>query len=156
MTKSAATPSSNIEDLLVRFPGTIAVEAWGETSMFYKPGRTLPRGVFFSTVKQKDGENDRASHLDRAGVFRFNLGVPKTLFLERFGSPPARPAKGQAINGPWDFTQLDVITPHPVYGWMCWVSVVNPSRDTMVELDGMIDAAFNKAKKAFETRTAKR
>lgn len=152
MKKIAVTPATIVEGLLARFPGTIAVEAWGETSLFYNPERMLPRGVYFATVKQKDGENDRASHLDRDGVFRFNLGVPKPVFVRRFGSPPARPRKGDAINGPWDFTQPDLITPHPVYGWMGWASVLNPSPKTMAELDGMIDAAFEKAKTAFEKR----
>ena len=156
MVEERVSPASIIEKLLARFPGTIAIEAWGETSLFYNPGRMLPRGVYFATVKQKDGENDRASHLDRDGVFRFNLGVPKSVFVGRFGPPPARPTKGDTIDGPWDFRQLDQITPHPVYGWMGWMSVLNPSRDTMAELDGSINAAFDKAKMTFKKRTAKR
>jgi hypothetical protein len=155
MTEMDLTPGSIVEGLLARFPGTVAVEAWGETSLFYNPGRVLARGVYFATVKRKDGENDRASQLDRDGVFRFNLGVPQPLFVERFGPPLARPGKGEAIDGPWDFTQLDQITPHPVYGWMGWVSVLNPSGGTMTDLDGLIDAAFDKAKKAFGKRTVK-
>ena len=148
------TPDTIIETLSARFPGTIAINAWGETSLFYNPGQLLPRGVYFATVKQKDGDNDRASHLHRDGVFRFNLGTSKPLFLERFGSPPSRPGKGQAIEGPWDFTRLDLITPHPVYGWMSWVSVLNPSSGTMTEMDDMIEAAFIKAKTAFDKKVA--
>jgi hypothetical protein len=145
-------PEVILEVLLSRFPGTHALAAWGETSIFYNPGHVLPRGVYFATVKEKDGDNDRASNLSREGIFRFNVGTTRLLFEERFGGPPSRPAKGQAIQGPWDFTGLDIVTPHPVYGWMSWVSVLNPSEDTMNDLDPMIRAAFNKAKAAFEKK----
>ena len=151
--KTDIKPKALIEALLERFPGTVAVDAWGETSLFYNPGRMLPRGVYFATVKEKDGENDRASKIDREGVFRFNVGTSKPLFLERFGPPPPRPGKGQAIEGEWDFTKLDTITPHPVYGWMSWVSVLNPSAQTLEEMDDMIEAAFLKAKTAFDKKT---
>ena len=150
--KTDTTPKALMRALLERFPGTIAVDAWGETSLFYNPGRMLPRGVYFATVKEKDGENDRASNIDREGVFRFNVGTSKPLFLERFGPPPPRPGKGQAIEGEWDFTELDTITPHPVYGWMSWVSVLNPSAQTLEGMDDLIEAAFLKAKTAFDKK----
>lgn len=98
------TPDSVIQYLLDRFDGTRVVEAWGERSIFYNPGYKLPRGVYFATVKEKDGDNDKASRLDRAGMFRLNVGTTRPLFLERFGPPPARPGKGGVIDGPWDFT----------------------------------------------------
>ena len=151
--KTDIKPKALIEALLDRFPGTIAIDAWGETSLFYNPGRMLPRGVYFATVKEKDGENDRASKIDREGLFRFNVGTSKPLFLERFGPPPPRPGKGQAIEGEWDFTKLNTITPHPVYGWMSWVSVLNPSAQTLEGMDDMIEAAFLKAKTAFDKKT---
>lgn len=58
------TPDSVIQHLLDRFDGTRVVEAWGERSIFYNPGHKLPRGVYFATVKEKDGDNDKASCLD--------------------------------------------------------------------------------------------
>lgn len=39
------------------------VTAWGETSFFYNPHRKLPRGIYFATIKEKNGPNDRASDL---------------------------------------------------------------------------------------------
>jgi hypothetical protein len=147
------TPDSIIQHLLRRFEGTCVVEAWGERSIFYNPGRKLPRGVYFATVKEKDGENDKASHLDRAGIFRFNVGTTRPLFLERFGPPPTRPGKGGVVDGPWDFTAPDILTPHPVYGWMSWIAVVNPSANTLADMDDLIEAAFKKAKASFEERS---
>lgn len=146
------TPDSIIEHLLDRFEGTCVVEAWGERSIFYNPGLMLPRGVYFATVKEKDGENDKASHLDRAGVFRLNVGTTKPLFLERFGPPPSRLGKGGVVDGPWDFTAADTLTPHPVYGWMSWVAVLNPSNETLTIMNEIIEAAFGKAKASFEKK----
>jgi len=91
------TPDGIIEEMLARFEGTVVVKAWGERSIFYNPGKSLPRGVYFATVKEKDGDNDKGSDLDRPGVFRFNVGTSKPLFLERFGPPPARPGKGGVL-----------------------------------------------------------
>jgi hypothetical protein len=147
-----SSPDSIIEHLLDRFEGTRVVEAWGERSIFYNPGLLLPRGVYFATVKEKDGENDKASHLDRPAVFRFNVGTTKPLFRERFGPPPARPGKGGVVDGPWDFTAADTITPHPVYGWMSWVAVLNPSCATLSAMSEIVEAAFGKAKAAFEKK----
>jgi hypothetical protein len=138
--------------VLARYDGTLAVAAWGESSIFYNPAQRLPRGVYFATLKEKDGENDRGSALDRDGVFRLNIGTPRALFEDRFGPPPKRPAKGQIIEGAWDFTQLDRIMPHPVYGWMSWMAVLNPSRVTFEELEPLMDAAYAKAKAAFGKR----
>ena len=146
------TPDSIIAHLLDRFEGTRVVEAWGERSIFYNPGLMLPRGVYFATVKEKDGENDKASNLDRPGVFRFNVGTTKPVFLERFGPPPARPGKGGVIDGPWDFTAADTLTPHPVYGWMSWVAVLNPSHETLASMSEIVEAAFGKAKMSFEKK----
>jgi hypothetical protein len=146
------TPDSIIEHLLDRFEGTRVVEAWGEKSIFYNPDLMLPRGVYFATVKEKDGENDKASHLDRAGLFRFNVGTTKPLFLERFGPPPARPGRGGVVDGPWDFTATDTLMPHPVYGWMSWVAVLNPSNETLTDMSEIVEAAFGKAKASFEKK----
>lgn len=149
---TAPTPDSIIDHLLDRFEGTRVVEAWGERSIFYNPGLMLPRGVYFATVKEKDGENDKASDLDRAGVFRFNVGTSKPLFLERFGPPPSRPGKGGVVDGPWNFTARDTLTPHPVYGWMSWVAILNPSTENFADMSEIMEAAFFKAKASFEKK----
>jgi hypothetical protein len=127
------------------------VAAWGETSFFYNPGRKLPRGIYFSTVKDKDGDNDRASGLNRADVYRLNIGISKPTYRSLFGAAPARPAAGGVVDTGHDFTLLDQLTPHPVYGWMSWVSVLNPSAATfeavkplLAEAHGLAVAKFAK------------
>lgn len=148
------TPTSGdvIDDLTARFPGTRAVASWGETALFYNPGGVLPRGVYFATVKERDGENDRASDLNRPDVFRLNIGLPKHQYEALFGAAPERPAKGGVTSGDWAFTALDTVTPHPVYAWMGWISVLNPSPRTYASLAPLLDAAHAKAVAAFDQR----
>ncbi|VVT18120.1 conserved hypothetical protein [Roseovarius sp. EC-HK134] len=135
--------------------GVVPKDAWGETSYFYNPGHVFQRGTYFATIKQKDGANDRASHLDRSGVWRLNLGVSKEVFFELFGPPPPRPGKGGVIDGGWDFAASDQLMPHPIYGWMSWISVLNPSRLTWGKCLPLVSDAHLRAKGTFEQRRAK-
>lgn len=120
-------------------PDIVEKPSWGELAFFHNPGMVKPNGKYVMTVKLKDGPNDGASRLDRGGLYRINLGLPKPLFREIFGLPPMRPGKGETIQGPWDFTEIDRITPHPVYGWMSWIAVINPERENAERLVGWID-----------------
>ncbi len=140
------TPSTISELLLTKFEDLRVIDSWGETSFFYNPDNLGPRGTYFCTIKEKNGENDRASELDRKDVFRFNFGVSKSTFLELFTSIPKRPLKGQFIEGPYDFIELDSLTPHPVYGWMCWVAITNPSKDTFQKIEYLISESYQLAK----------
>lgn len=130
-------------------------QSWGEVSMFVNPGKQLPSGTYFATLKQRDGPNDKASNLDRNNVFRFNLGLGKILFEPVFGTPPPRPAKGQIIEGAWDFTILDKVMPHPVYGWMSWICVLNPSLHAFHHMRSWIDGAYQRAQASCRKRLAK-
>ncbi|MDD9908241.1 MAG: DUF6194 family protein [Ahrensia sp.] len=134
------------------FDHVVAKGAWGETSFFVNPGRALPSGAYFATIKQKDGDNDRASALDREAVYRLNFGPGRRAFEELFGSPPARPGKGKIIEGDYDFKALDVIMPHPIYGWMSWMCVLNPSRRTFELCQPLLYFAHAKASAAAEKR----
>jgi hypothetical protein len=142
-----------IRALILRdFSDTQAHESWGETSLFCNPGGRFARGAYFLTLKSKDGANDRASALDRPGVFRMSFGLPRGVFEPLFGRPPARPGKGGVIEGPWDFTAEGQLMPHPVYGWMSWVCILNPSAADIAEHMPLIRAAHAKAVKTFERR----
>ena len=131
---------------------TVLVKAWGEDSIFYNPDNSLKRGVYVMTVKQKDGENDKASNLDREGVYRINTCVAKSTFIELFGYIPKRPSKGKVIDMDIDFEELDVIMPHPVYAWMGWICVLNPSEQRLDEFDKYIHESYELSKLKFEKR----
>lgn len=141
-----------LSEVVSRYDGTTLRHAWGEASVFYNPGSRLPRGVYFATVKQKDGANDRASMLDRPGVFRLSLGTSLMHYERLFGPRPARPAAGETIAGSWDFTALDRLMPHPVYAWMGWVAISNPSPKSFADILPLLDAAYERATETFARR----
>lgn len=140
------------QQLVADHPDLVASQAYGETSLFYNRGNRLTRGTYFATIKQTDGPNDQASALDRDGVYRFNFGLPRQRFEAMFGPTPTRPAKGNTIKGPWDFTQVNELMPHPVYGWMGWVAVLNPAHDLLAALEPDLALAYAKSIAAFDKR----
>lgn len=135
------------------FLGIYPASAWGEISFFYNPGGKLSRGVYFATLKNKDGTNDRASRLVRPGVFRLNIGISKATYRSIFGAQPARPQAGGVVATGHDFTVLDKLLPHPVYGWMSWVCVLNPSTETFKTLEPLLAEAYDLAVGKFAKRT---
>jgi hypothetical protein len=140
-------------DHLMRLDDVNVVEAWGETSFFYNPANLLARGTYFATIKDKDGKGDSGSCLDRNGVWRLNLGVSAKTFSDLFGAKPVRPAKGKVIEGPWNFTEVDTLTPHPVYGWMGWVAILNPGITSWQRCQSLIEDAHTRARNTFLKRT---
>lgn len=131
-----------INHLLKKYQNLHLIDAWGESSLFYNPRNLLKRGVYFCTLKDRDGLNDKASYLDREGIFRMNFGISKKTFVSLFNSIPKRPVKGGIIEAEYDFTDIDVITPHPIYGWMPWVSILNPSETSLKNLEKLIDESY--------------
>ena len=106
--------------------------AWGDTFFFYDPDRSPSNRLFpFATIVTKDyGDFDCASHLNRSGVFRLNIGVGKQTYQALFGPrPPHAEAEDDPTRG-YDFATLDLLLPHPVYGRQYWVCVLNPSAAT--------------------------
>ncbi|MDE6585744.1 MAG: hypothetical protein K2K80_03590 [Clostridia bacterium] len=146
------TADEIIKYCLENLEGVVLVNSWGERGIFYNPQNKLKRGVYILTVKEKDGENDGSSNLDRDGIYRVNLGVRKQTFLNAFKSVPARPAKGGVVDMAFDFTATDKILPHPVYGWMSWICCLNPSDETFEKLKPLIAEAHAYAKEKFEKR----
>jgi hypothetical protein len=76
---------------------------------------------------------DQASDLNRPSVFRLNFGISKQTFLSLFGSKQPRPGAEDTTDSKYDFTALDTVMPHPVYGHMYWACVLNPSDETFQE-----------------------
>lgn len=107
------------------------------------------RGVYVLTVKENDGTNDRASRLDRPGVFRVNWGLRRETFVRQFGPLPSRPSKGGVVEMDCDFSAPDILLPHPVYAWMGWVCVLNPSRKTWMALEPLVQESYDYAKEKF-------
>ncbi|WP_194778332.1 DUF6194 family protein [Pararhodonellum marinum] len=121
------TPEQLEDWLLKRYPGLMVSDAYRERSFFYNPDGSKPKGRYFATIKMSDGPNDKASDLDRDGVYRLSFGLGKEGFIALFGPKPARPPKGGIVDMPHDFHQTNTLVPHPVYAWMGWVCILNPA-----------------------------
>jgi len=145
-------PEEIVPRLTSQFDGLSLKASWGETSLFYNPGLVLANGVYFCTIKEHDGENDRSSGLDRSGVFRLALGLTAERYERLFGSRPVRPAKGAAVSTGHDFTRLDVVMPHPIYAWMGWIQVLNPSEGTFESMQSLFVDSYDDVVRKFEAR----
>jgi hypothetical protein len=124
--------------------------AWGDTFFGYDPERNLePKHRFpFATIVTKDyGEFDRASNLNRPGVFRLNIGVSKDTYRSLFGPPPSSPGAAGVVDTGHDFTVLDQLLPHPVYAPQSWVCVLNPSEVTFQAVRPLLAEAYDLAVK---------
>lgn len=150
------SPEVVIDHLTARFDGLVPKSSWGETSLFFNPRNALSNGVYFCTIKDHDGANDRSSELDRPGVFRLSLGLPAECYERIFGPRPVRPAKGTAVSTGHDFTQLDVVMPHPIYAWMGWIQVLNPSGETFGSMQSMFVESYEDAVRKFEKSLTQR
>jgi hypothetical protein len=107
-----------VRDALAAFPDTRIIEVDGDIYAIADPDDDYdqrPRHGW-ATVVTSDA-HDAASDLNRPGVYRLNVGLPKARF-RALVDPTAEP----------DFTALDVLMPHPVYGGQNWVCVLSPDR----------------------------
>jgi hypothetical protein len=114
----------------------------GDTFFFYDPLRNIDpqRRLPFATIVVKDyGDFDNASNLNRADVFRLNIGVGRDTFRARFGQPASDDAT--AVTG-HDFAALDRLMPHPVYARQSWLCVLNPSLETFEAVKPMLAEAY--------------
>jgi hypothetical protein len=119
--------------------------AWGDTFFIYDPDHTLEstRRFPFATIVTKDyGDFDNASDLNRSGIFRLNIGVSKETYQSLFGA-----------GGEYDFTVVDRLMPHPVYGRNHWVCVLNPSDSTFETVTPLLAEAYDIAVKRFTRPT---
>ena len=119
------------------FEGVDVVVGSDNSFFFYNPDSSVPPDHKFPFVTLMTNDiNDEFSNLNRPSVFRLNIGVSKQTFRSLFGSPELpSDSNGTAEGGDnassYDFTALDQLMPHPVYGKMYWVCVINPSDETL-------------------------
>jgi hypothetical protein len=63
-----------------------------------------------------------------------------------FGTPtkgtPGDYGLGSGSAANWDFTALDTLMPHPVYGRMHWVCVLNPRKGTFETIKPLLAEAY--------------
>ena len=149
---SAADEALTVDELAARalaLPGAdqqVADEAsgapeisWGDRFFFVGGQRQRP----FATIVGRDVPGfDEASHLDRPGVVRLNAELGRQRFAEAFGFPPARLPDHL---DDFDFTQPDVVLPHPAYGTHGWACIVAPTAHGLADVERLLAHAHRRA-----------
>jgi len=131
--------------------GVDVQELDGDSFYFYDPGggRPVDRRLPFSTLVTGD-RHDQVSDLDRPGVFRVNIGVSKRTFQELLGDDVPRTEMGGPPPPGYDFTALDTLMPHPVYGSLWWVCVLNPGPNSFETVQRLLTEAHALAAGRYE------
>src|SRR5258708_38880201 len=124
------------------FPDVETTEAYGYIFFFFKSDRMLP----FATLIAANNDYDRISQLDRPGVFRLNIGVGRKTFESLFGSTKV------AVSA-YDYTALDVLTPHPDYAKQFFVCVLSPGEATWEKVRSLLSEAHDIAAKKYRIRS---
>lgn len=120
--------------------------AWGDTFFFYDPDEiTLPeKRIPYATIVVSDYPGfDEASDLNRTGVFRANMWVSRETYERHI--PTSDPSM-------IDYTVLDEVIPHPVYGPQSWLSVLNPGPATEDTVKVLLAEAHQRARSRYEKR----
>ena len=72
-----------------------------------------------------------------------------------FGGIKSKPGIGGFMESGIDFTETNKIMPHPMYGNMYWICVLNPSEETFQALQPYLTEAYHKAVES-EAKVAKK
>lgn len=134
--------------VLVPGPGGDFPElAWGDAFFYYSPGGRMPENVQpYGTVVTKNYPDDTASDLDPPGRWRVNVRVDRATFRELTGEEP------RSITRPRDHAAVDRVMPHPVYGALGWICVVNPGERTTDTVVRLLRVAHEAARARFVRR----
>ncbi|MFD8923447.1 DUF6194 family protein [Streptomyces sp. NPDC059569] len=120
---------------------------WGDAFFYYAPDGQMPRNVQpYGTIVTKNYPDDTASDLDHPGRRRVNVHVDRTTFREMTGEEP------RGLSRPRDYAAADSVVPHPVYGALGWISVVNPGERTTGTVVRLLRGAHDAARARFERR----
>lgn len=115
--------------------------AWGDVFFYYAPDNVIPKSQPFATIVTKDYPDDVTSRLTRPDVFRLNIGAGAAEFLKWTGHEPRDPAAADV-----DPDTADVVFPHPIYGSLGWLSVVNQGPNTATAIQDLLRAAHHLAR----------
>lgn len=112
------TPQS-IRAEIEALDGVVTTPLNDDSFFFYDPDAIgdMARMFPMATIVTSDAYDDH-SDLGREGIFRLNIGLDKESFLALFG------AKAAELTS--DYTALDTVMPHPVYGDSYFICVLNP------------------------------
>ncbi|HEX6778047.1 MAG TPA: DUF6194 family protein [Ktedonobacterales bacterium] len=146
-----------------RFEGVDVVADSGNSFFFYNPDKDIPPDHRFPFVTLVTSDlYDQFSNLNRQSVFRLNIGIGKQAFRSFFGDPArsygrdSMEVSGENVSD-YDFTALDQVMPHPVYGRMYWVCVLNPGYETFeTKVRQLLAGAYDLAVSRYKRQAARR
>ena len=143
--------------------GVDVVTDSGNSFFFYNPDKNLPPDHRFPFVTIVTSDiYDQSSNLNRPSVFRLNIGIGKQTFRSLFDSPSLPSDRDSAAesgenSSDYDFTALDQLMPHPIYGRMYWVCVLNPSDETFeTKVQQLLAEAYDLAVSKYKRQSARR
>lgn len=119
--------------------------AWGDHFFTHTPDPDAPPAQPFLTLVTKDYPDEVGSDLDGPGRWRVNVQVGRRRFVELLGVEP----RGEEER---DFTEADVLLPHPVYRAQGWIAVVTPGERTLDTVLALITEAHADAVRRAERR----
>jgi len=130
------------------FEGVDVVTDSGTSFFFYNPDSNVPPDHRFPFVTLVTSDlYDQFSNLNRPSIFRLNIGIGKQTFRSLFGENSSS----------YDFTALDQVMPHPVYGRMYWVCVLNPGDETFeTKVRPLLAEAYDLAVSKYKRQAARR
>jgi hypothetical protein len=124
--------------------------AWGDTFFFYDPDDiTVPdKRLPYATIVINDYPGfDEASNLKRTGVYRVNMWVSRDTYEREMSADDLSTI---------DYTVLDKVIPHPVYGPQSWLSVLNPRPVTEGTVKELLVEAHDRARNRYKKHRTKR
>ena len=121
--------------------------SWGDVFFYYAPDGVVPRSQPFTTIVTKDYPDDQGSRLDGPEAFRLNIFAGTAEFRRWLGRGPK-----DHVTHEVDPSTPDVLLPHPVYGTMGWLAVVNPGPRTEEPVRELLQTAHRLARARYERR----
>jgi hypothetical protein len=135
--------SAMVDYITSTFEDVEVLVADGNSFFYYAPEHVIPERTFgFATVVTND-LYDQFSGLDRESVYRLNIGVGGARF------------RGLDLPTDNDFTALDRLMPHPIYGNVHWVCVLNPDVATLETAKKLLGEAYGAAVEQHRRRAAR-
>ena len=137
--------ASMTQYILDTFEDIQIAEADGNSFYYYSPDGKIPERTFpFATLVTND-LYDTVSDLNRPSVYRLNVAVSKDTYQSLLGALPKAPGSAGVVETGHDFTVLDQLMPHPIYGHMAWVCVLNPGTETLQTVQNLLAEAYEAA-----------
>lgn len=121
--------------------------SWGDAFFYFAPDGVIPRSQPFATVVTKDYPDDDRSQLSRPGVFRLNISASASTYRDVIGWAPR-----EVVADDTDPSTPDVLIPHPVYGRLGWLAVVNPADHTAATVRNLLTSAHAAARDRYRRR----